>query len=166
MFGFAAGTNLFVSFLFGLSSMRLSLSIAMNKTINLFTKRIQREMTDRGRPLSECCFTETCLTSKSLHCKELVAHTDQVKGFDFSFESKFLASAGSDGHLLLWPINKEIFSCEKPKPTVVKQPIYRYPFDSFHTLSFSPDSDRLYSGTTGGYLFIHDLERYSFPYNP
>jgi len=84
-----------------------------------------------------------------LHCK----------GLDFSFDSKFLASAGYDGRILLWPINKEIFSCEKPKPTVVKQPIYRYPSDSFHTLTFSPDSDRLYSGTTGGYIFIHDLER-------
>jgi len=116
-------------------------------------------MADRGRPLSECWFAGTCLTSKSLHCKELVAHTDQVKGLDFSFDNKFLASAGYYGRLLLWPINKEIFSCEKPKPTVVKQPIYRYPSDSFHTLTFSPDSDRLYSGTTGGYIFIHDLER-------
>ena len=107
-----------------------------------------------------CTFSANCFSvnrnesdiNASFHCKNLQSHAGMIYSLEFSEDGTFMASAGYDTVVRLWPIRQAMNDLKKPIiPFEVKMSHESY------GMAIAPDNNRLF--TAGNCkIWIHDIE--------
>ena len=132
-----------------------SSSSASSSSMFQYIKSMEHQLHSSGQSFKDNQFLDTCLTKKSLHCRDLFFNNrDCFSPLKFSEDGTYLVSS-REKFVLLWPINK-VLGCErKPKPTVM-QAKHSGRENYVNCLAISANNKRLISCGGYGDIFIHD----------
>ena len=148
-------SSYFLSKINNLSNYSAIMSKGIKKS-SCWLKRIQQQQ-EMGRQFNYGLFVDTCLSSQSLHNKDIIK--SRIRDFfavEFSHDEKFLA--GGYDRILLWPINTLHDNPNTDTPIMMKGN-NGYFDDIISSLAFSQDNKLILCGVLGPMIFIHDLER-------
>ena len=97
-----------------------------------------------------------CHQSKSLYCRDLLAHYGCVNALEFSDDGSLFVSGSDDMRVLLWPISEALTSRETPSPFLMEAEHS----SNIFCLAINPDNSRIYSGGNDQKIIIHDMHTY------
>ena len=83
-----------------------------------------------------------CHQSKSLYCRDLLAHFGCVNALEFSDDGSLFVTGSDDMRVLLWPISEALTSRETPSPFLMEAEHS----SNIFCLAVNPDNSRIYSG--------------------
>ena len=114
-----------------------------------------QQLQEASRPFSQNLFADSCLKSRSLHCKQMMADK-YVHSATFSDDGSYFLSNDGKGHVLLWSIG-QLLGCErKPNPTIMLNEVEEYTWTS--CLAISSDNKKILSNDSYSSVFIHDTQ--------
>ncbi len=99
---------------------------------------------------------ERLSSAQPLHCRNIVGHHSNkgVNAVEFSDDSNFFLSGGSDGRVLLWSTHQELAA---PSPIMVVESVKEgNEVREIVCLALSPDNGRIFNGG-GKQILIHDV---------
>ena len=104
--------------------------------------------------LADNCFAarrQQVEASQLFQSRDLAGHSDIILATEFSSDGDLLISGGWDKTVRLWSLNQ---GRDGENATVMEKKHERY----ISCLSFSPDSNRIFSGGYDSMIFIHDTQ--------
>lgn len=135
------------------STKKQSLPQKLNKT-RVMNQHLNRQVF--GADSSQDLFVQTCQHSKSLYCRDLLAHFGCVNALEFSDDGYLFVSGSDDMRVLLWPISEVLTSSKTPKPIIMEAEHG----SNIFCLAINPANSRIFSGGNDQRIIIHDLHTY------
>ena len=89
---------------------------------------------------------------------DLLGHSRVVNALEFSDDGTLLASGGFDKIVRLWPISRQGEAGRGRNSIIAPIEMETRHASNVNCLAFAPDNRRLFSGGTGGKIFIHAVE--------